>query len=254
LDRFAEVLKTKLNDIPNLKDAYFMHEVRGTKGFTVHDPTDLEERWQSLQRELGFVDFNKITLEDWYIDVGVEVFLRNHVLQWLTDAHPRLLQFGLPKQALADPNSLSRLFEDPRHFLADLVAQFREFAGFRCSPGRKGLADSVVYLNVYTTDKEPTYQLHVGSFRKHNPSELLQGTSGDKLIKDVNNTLGMFGQCMGIEERAPNEGCARYEIRVALSQTPDALAAISNELLTNSIVAIPVDLWWSVIFSSFSTK
>ena len=195
------------------------------------------------------MDLRKISLEDWYIDVGLEVYLPNHVLQWLTDAHPQLLKFGLPKQAAVDPNSLGRLLEDPRHFFSDLVAQFREFAGFRSTPFRKGLADSVVYLNVYTTDKEATYQLHTGSFRKHNPSELLQGTSGDKLIKDINKMMAQFGQCMGNEARAPNEGCARYEIRVALSKTPDALAGISNRLLTNSIVAIPVDLWWSVVFT-----
>ena len=248
LNRFVTTLKTKLSQIPKLGDVYFMHEVRGTKGFTVHDPKDQEERWNSLQRELGFLDFNKITLEDWYIDVGLEVYLPNHVLQWLTDAHPRLLQFGLPKQALADRNSLIRLSEDPRHFLTDLVAQLGEFAGFRCTPLTKGLTDGVVYLNVYTTDKEPTYQLHNGSFRKHSPSELLQVTSGEKLIKDVNNTMGLFGQCMGKEDRAPNEGCARFEVRVALSETPDALQTISNRLLLNSIVAIPVDLWWSVVF------
>lgn len=250
LDGFVAILKTKLSQIPKLEDVYFMHEVRGTKGFTIHDPADPQERWECLHRELNFLDFGKITSKDWYIDVGLEVYLPNHVLQWLTDAHPRLLHFGLPKQARNDANSLDRLLNDPRHFFSDLVAQFREFAGFRSIPLRKGLADSVVYLNVYTTDKEPTYQLHAGSFRKHNPSELLQNTTGAKLIKNADTMMGLFGQCMGDAERAPNEGSARYEVRVALSETPDTLVGISNRLLRDSIVAIPVDLWWSVFFFS----
>lgn len=253
LEQFVAVLKRKLSEIPKLQDVYFMHEVRGTKGFTVHDPENDEERWQTLQRELSFLDFDNITLKDWYIDVGLEVYLPNHVLQWLTDSHPRLLRFGLPKQSLV-PNSLAGLFHNRSLFLPDPVAQFREFAGFRCTPGRKGHSDSVVYLNVYTTDKEPTYQLHRGNFRKHNPSELLQVKTGEKLITDVNKMMETFGQCMGNGERAPNEGCARYEVRVALSETPNVLSTMANQLLRDSIVAIPVDLWWSVIFSSFLNK
>lgn len=249
--KFSHYLKQNLSRVPDLKDMYFMHEVRGTKGFTVHDPQDDEERWTSLQRELDFLDFNNVTPTDWYIDVGLEVYLPDHVLQWLEDAHLRLLRFGLPKQAQNNLASLHRLLDDKRNFLSDPVAQFKEFAGFRCIPRSKGDDDSVVYLNVYTTDKEPTYQLHTGNFRYHHASELLPFAGGNKLLKDVTEMSTVFGQCMGNEERTPSEGCARFEIRVSLPETPAALATISNHLLRNSLVAIPVALWWSVSLKSF---
>jgi hypothetical protein len=197
IDRFAYVLRRNLDQIPKLQDVYFMHEVRGTKGFTVHDPADAGERWTALQRELGFLDFDNMTLQDWYVDVGLEIYHPQHVLQWLDDAHPRLLQYGLPKQAEIDPISLSRLLEDQRNFATDRVAQFKEFAGFHCTPGRKGHTNRIVYLNVYTTDKEPTYQLHTGSFSKHRASELLPSTGLTKLINDVTTMSAIFGQCMG---------------------------------------------------------
>jgi hypothetical protein len=113
-------------------------------------------------------------------------------------------------------------------------------------PGRKGHTDRIVYLNVYMTDKEPTYQLHTGSFSKHRASELLPSTGLTKLINDVTTMSVMFGQCMGDGEQAPNEGCAHFEIRVALSKVPNVLATISRQLLSNSLVTIPVALWWSV--------
>ena len=245
LPQFTERLRVNLNGMANLKlnDMYFMHEVRGTKGFTVHDPDDILERWNTLEEELDFLDTTSISPRNWYIDVGLEVYLKNHVVQWLEDAHLRLLHFGLPKQSEEDPDSLSRLLIDKRNFLTDRVAQLKEFAGFRSKTGSKGLSDKVGYLNVYTTDKEPTYQLHNGSFRIHHASELLPFT-GDKLLKDVSAISNVYGQCMGTEERSPNEGCARFELRILLSESADALAMMPPELLRSALVAIPADLWW----------
>jgi hypothetical protein len=252
IPQFTTCLKSSLDRIPKLNNAYFMHEIRGTKGATVHDPAEEEDRWETLQRELDFLDFEMMKLDDWYIDVGLEVHLLNHVLQWLEDAHPRLVRFALPEQAEINPASLQRLMSERKNFFTDRVAQFKEFAGFRCTTGRKGTADRVAYLNVYTTDKEPTYQLHTGSFRRHQASELLPlGNATQKLINDVNNMSTVFGQCMGTEGRAPNEGCARFEMRVELRQTPHVLGGMPYDLLSNSLVAIPVDLWWSVDRNNF---
>jgi hypothetical protein len=254
LDEFASTLRQKLDLLPKLGGMYFMHEVRGTKGYTVHDPDDNQERWTSLERELEYLNFDSIDLKDWFIDVGLEVYLPGHVLQWLEDAHLTLLNFGLPKQGRDHPNALFSLKSDQRKFSTDRVAQLKEFAGFRCMPGLVGRADGVAYLNVYTTDKEPTYQLHRGSFRVHRASELLPMSGGDKLLKEVSEMGTVFGQCIGNMDRAPNEGCARFEIRVTLSQTPQALPTLTHRLLSESLVGIPVALWWSVVaFNVFST-
>lgn len=254
LGQFAALLRQKLDNIPKLRSMYFMHEVRGTKGFTVHDPEDDQERWTSLERELDFLDFDNMDLKDWFIDVGLEVFLPHHVLQWLEDGHYKLLRFGLPKQGSNDPHTISSLMLDKPKFATDRVAQLKEFAGFRCVPGAAGQADGVAYVNVYTTDKEPTYQLHKGSFRLHRASDLLPFSGGNKLLKDVDEMSTVFGQCIGLDDRAPNEGCARFEIRVTLAATPQSLPSLPNRLLRSSLVAIPVDLWWSVAFNLFSSN
>jgi hypothetical protein len=243
LPDFAQRLKENLNRITKLKDMYFMHEVRGTKGASVHNPDTPEARWESLEKELEFLDLQEINPTNWYMDVGLEVHLPGHVLQWLEDAHLRLLEFGLPTQADNLPESLSPLLDNKRNFKVDRVAQFKEFAGFRCTPGSRGDSDHIVYLNVYTTDKEPTYQLHAGSFRKHLASELLP-FKGNKILNDVSAMSQVYGQCMSMEGRTPTEGCARFEVRVALQHASDVIPAMSSLTMRGSLVAIPVDLWW----------
>ena len=243
LPEFAQRLKENLDRIPKLKDMYFMHEVRGTKGATVHNPDTPEACWRSLEDQLEFLDLTTVNPRNWYIDVGLEVHLPGHVLQWLEDAHLRLLKFGLPTQAENLPESLSTLLNDRRNFKLDRVAQFKEFAGFRCTPCTRGQSDDIAYLNVYTTDKEPTYQLHSGSFRKHLASELLPFKS-NKILNDVTAMSKVYGQCMGSEGRTPNEGCARFEVRVGLEHAADAVSTMSSITMRGSLVAIPVNLWW----------
>lgn len=243
LPEFGRLLKENLDRIPKLQDVYFMHEVRGTKGATCHNPDDPETRWTFLAHELDFVDLDDLAPRNWYVDVGLEVHLPGHVLQWLEDAHLRLLKIGLPTQAVNLPESLSTLLNDKKNFKLDRVAQLKEFAGFRCQPGSKGQSDNIAYLNVYTTDKEPTYQLHAGSFRKHLASELLPFKS-NQILKDVTEMIKVYGQCMGTEGRTANEGCARFEVRVELEHAAEVLPTMSSLTLRNSLVAIPVQLWW----------
>jgi hypothetical protein len=247
LGDFRDALLHILDQHDTLKDAYFLHEVRGYKGATVHNPEVEAECWDVLHEKLNFLDFRLINHDQWYIDVGLEVHLRDHVLQWLEDGHLRLLRNALPRQNQSNPNSLATLADDANNFKTDRVAQLNEFAGFRCTPRSKGLADQVTYINVYTTDKEPLYQLHTGSFRRHHASELMPGERNiQTLMKDVAEISGVFGQCVGTVTRAASEGCARFEVRVKLRQSPTVLRGLPQELISNSLVAIRAPTWWLV--------
>ena len=205
---------------------------------------DPQQCWSHLEDKLKFLNLEELSARNWYIDVGLEVYIPGHVVQWLEDTHLWLLHFGLPLRSENNSDSLTTLLNNKKNFRRDLVAQLKEFAGFCSTPGTRGISDSIAYLNVYTTNKEPIYQLHKGIFWKHLASELLPSAGENKLLKDVTEMSSIYGQCMGLEGRTLNEGCACFEVQIKLLESVDALTTMSNQLLRDSLVAIPVDLWW----------
>lgn len=254
LDEFCALLLQNLNSYPELKDAYFLHELKGTKGATIHDPTNRASRWAILDDILQFLDIPRITPEEWYIDVALEVSRPEHVLLWLEVAHEELLRHALPRQWAHSAHSIQMLQQSKNNFKLDRVAQLNDFAGFRCTPRTKGFRDSVTYLNVYTTDKEPTYQLHNGVFAAHRASDLIGAKSMSKVISDVEKISEVFGQCMGMEgtdemdPRSPVEGCARFEVRVQLRHAADSYFELPADLVERSVAAIPAGVWWYVYY------
>ncbi|KAG2738365.1 hypothetical protein P692DRAFT_201731319 [Suillus brevipes Sb2] len=67
-----------------LQDAFFVHELRGTKGISHHDPNNSEQRSAALAGVLHLFDMKLIQPQDWFVDVALEIRQEGHVLQWLT--------------------------------------------------------------------------------------------------------------------------------------------------------------------------
>lgn len=181
LSNFAIYLRENLRAEPCLRDAYFGHELRGTKGVTDHDPYDDDEQQVALDKLFTYVDRDQIDLNDWHVDLGLEVYHPGHALFWITSGHSRLLKFCLP--SLSDV-AIDRLRNSSR-FLLDRAMQLTDLSGFRLEPGSKGDDDNVRYMNVYSTEKIQTYQLHQGIWRRHWPNELFPKVI-DELLDVIN--------------------------------------------------------------------
>jgi hypothetical protein len=154
LGRFGDRLLELFEQHEGLKGAFFVHELRGMKSVSHHDPLIEGERSGALADVLHMFHRQKLRPQDWIVDIGMEVRHEGHILQWFTSAHRRILQLLLP---LASLDQISAVLGSKTQYHCDLSAQLGDLGGFRALPGSRGKADSVSYVNVYTTDKSATY-------------------------------------------------------------------------------------------------
>ena len=238
---FCEALRSHLETIDSFKDTFFCHELRGLKGGTSHtqdeDGMSIEEAFDAFFDNL---DTTRIDEDNWLIDVALEIHDPGRVVQWSRSAHSTILKYILPS---LDSDQIQRL-QNRQTFHLDHVAQLDDFAGFRCEPGRWGTQNGVEYINVYTTDKCPTYQLHSGLWRRRTCKDLLPKAL-DKLLEDLVKMSMTYKSCSGSQGDLPQEGCARLEIRVPLMLAQMALCDPPKELLRQCTFSIPTSLWWS---------
>ena len=160
---FCSALYKRLDSIDSFMEAYFCHELRGLKGGTAHtedeDDRNPEEAFDTF---FDNVDISRVDEDNWLVDVGLEIHDPGKVVQWSKSAHSEILKLILPS---LDSNQIGKL-QSRRTFHLDSISQLDDFAGFRCEPGQWGMQNGVQYINVYTTDKCPTYQLHTGIWRR----------------------------------------------------------------------------------------
>ncbi|KAL7283872.1 hypothetical protein ACG7TL_001142 [Trametes sanguinea] len=246
LEEFAHTLHDNLADHPRLGDFYFMIELRGTKGmfsFPFHDAQARHNMFNYLIEHIDLEAENTLNnLNNWYCDVGMEISRPDHVVQWMAAAHHRLLAHALPSK---NDDDISRLVEGS-NFAVDLSGHLFDLAGFRTSPGSRGRADQVRYVNVYTTDKAVTYQLHQGAFSPHRGSQLYPGTL-PRLIKDLAVIARTFSECAGVNGQL-QDGTARFEVRVSIQRALHVITTFPDDLLRHSAICIPNTIWWDFKF------
>jgi hypothetical protein len=240
LVRFCDALRAHLESIDSFKQSFFCHELRGLKGGTAHtedkDGRNTEEAFDTF---FDNIDMSRIDDDNWNVDVALEIHDPGRVVQWSRSAHSEMLKYILPK---LDSSQINRL-QQRNTFHLDHVAQLDDFAGFRCEPGLWGTQNGVNYINVYTTDKCPTYQLHTGIWRRRTCKDLLPKTL-DKLLEDLVKMSKTYKSCTGSQGELPQEGCARLEIRVPLALAQSALCNPPQEHLRRWVFSIPTNLWW----------
>jgi hypothetical protein len=237
LQDFSAAFLARLDEKDELRDAYFGHELRGTKGASSHNPNSSRERASCLNDIMEFLDENAIDLAQWSMDVALEVHVPGHVTHFLVAAFRRLVETVLPN---AESRRIDTLLRSQQHKV-DLAASLKDLGGFRTSPGSKGKADGVSYINAYCTEKSAVYQLFEGGlYRRHTARELLPGNLA-KLIKEVDEISATFAACADDDGL---EGNARFEIRVPLKDALHKNRAFSQTTIDACIVAIPRDVWW----------
>ena len=223
-----------------LQDAFFVHELRGTKGVSHHNPHDAQQRCAAMENVFHLFDMSLIRPEDWVVDVALEIQYEGHVLQWLTKGHRRLLQFLLPS---TPESKIDSILASQSQYHCDLSAQLKDIGGFRALPGSRGKDDNVYYINIYTTDKTATYQLHKGIFMRRQAWHLFPASIG-RLIKDLERIVEIFCLCGNSPRVGGQEGNARLEIRVPFSLADKVLLKMPDSLVQDSLVAFDCKLFW----------
>lgn len=243
LDVFGRAYLRKLAQLrPYFADAYFVHEFRGWKGATVHDPIDELDRQLALQKITNILRMDKIDPAFWYIDIGLEFGLRDHIVTWCDSGHENVLAHCLPS---VNPGQISRIV-DLSTFYVDHMMHLKDLTGFRYTPGVKGRADQVQYIQAYTTEKAMSYQLHSGLFSPLDPKSLLTTENMKILIGKIEDMSKILFDCTadGDENRHSQEGCARLEIRISISKALTALITVPTRILDYSLAALPAKTWW----------
>ncbi|KAH9060400.1 hypothetical protein EDB83DRAFT_2224288, partial [Lactarius deliciosus] len=238
LVHFCSALIWHLERIDAFNSAYFVHELRGLKGGTAHGEEDRQPE-EAFDAFFENVDMHRVDPNNWLVDVGLEVYDPGMVVQWSKFSHSAILKYILPSLNSEDIQALQRR----RTFHLDNVAQLDDFAGFRCEPGQFGTRNGVEYINVYTTDKSPTYQLHTGIWRRRYCENLFPKKL-EKLLEDLLNMSATYKSCCGSSEQSAQEGCARLEIRVPMARAQDALRDPPRNLLKSWTISVSPNVWW----------
>ncbi|TCD60512.1 hypothetical protein EIP91_009947 [Steccherinum ochraceum] len=238
---FEEELLRRMDAIPDFENAFFGHELRGTKNTTRHNPDVDQERRDALNEFTSVLDSTRINLHEWQVDVALEISYPGHVLQWLRIEHKRVLREAMP--SLTD-NQLQAVLNSKLKTKIDYSSQLRDLAGLRCTPLASGTGDRVSYINVYSTDKSVWYSLHKSYFRRMNYDAALPRRI-DTLLKSGDHVSETFRRCAGLSDTgALQDGAARFEIRVPLYSALDALVSLPDGFFENALVAFESDIWW----------
>jgi hypothetical protein len=236
LGQFGDRLLELFEQHEGLKGAFFVHELRGMKSTSHHDSCAEGERAAALADVLHMFRRDKLRPEDWLVDIGMEVRHEGHMLQWLTSAHRRILQVLLPS---ASHEQIDAVLKSNTQYRCDLSAQLGDLGGFRALPSSRGKADSVSYINVYTTDKSATYQLHDGLFMRRKPWHLFPAHF-TRLVKDVARIAEQFT----LFGREGLEGNGRMEIRVPLHLAEKVLLCLPDNLIRDSMASFDCTTLW----------
>lgn len=237
------------------RDAYFVHEFRGWKGVTVHDPHDEADRQAALDKMLRLLDRPNIRESDWHLDIGFEIGVQDSVVTWRHTGHHLLLAHCLPSVPEGDIETLLN-----RRTEIDHQMHLKDLTGFRCQPGQKGRRDKVSYVQAYTTEKTMSYQLHDGLFKPLDPLVTLTKENLDATTKKIEQMSKVIFACSGDrvangdnsgsdeedQDFTPQDGTARVEVRVQLGEALTTLIDLTDDVVDHSTVAIPSRYWWLV--------
>ena len=235
---FCNALRTRLHACPGFEKAYFGHELRGLKGGTAHEDEGMHPE-EAFNTFFEHIDTDRINEADWLIDVGLEIYDPESIVQWSRHSHPAILKYLMPSMTDVELGRLRRR----NTFHLDNISQLDDFAGFRCEPGPAGKRHNITYINVYTTDKCPTYQLHTSIWRRQKCKDVFPRKI-DKLIKDLQTMSTTYKSCAGTAGQPAQEGCARLEIRVRLSHAREALRHAPRDTIAGWTYSVPPVVWW----------
>jgi len=218
----------------------FMHQVRGLKGATHHNP--FANNPQGALREFlttvglpTIIDDNGDDDDEWWIDIGLEVHSPGYCMEWRTDSHAKVVErvLSITSQQSQRVTSLGS-----SKYSRDISSHLLDVSGCRIEPGvqSSGLYRAV-YFQMYTTDKSPTYHPQGRSHGK--------ALSGEQILRA--KEAPAF--CRGLYEAYCNSALhhdsnARIEVRVPLEVGHRALRSLPDNIIRSSLLAFERAVWW----------
>jgi hypothetical protein len=217
--------------------AFFIHELRGMKHRTKHamDDVDDPEPFETFMRAFD-MDLVQANCHQYYVDVGLDIGLDDHVVLWRHDAHAAILS-----HVLATPlDDARRRVASPRCH-RDLTAHLTDLAGFRYDT--QNIQAPIPYVQAYVSEKGPTYAAG-GDFAAKNiaPRTLLRAVkkSNTDWSASIVKTFETSSQAQ--------DGVARIEARVRLSDLQSAgvphLSNLTALGVRPWIVLVKREKWW----------
>jgi len=236
--RFGQLLRANLqrNGVPWHDGIVFLHQVRGVKFATGHEPDDEEtakDAMNAFYYEFG-IDGEKVDSDHTYFDIGLEVTSTDEqCLAFRTDSH---YNFMVDILGISEAEALRLSSIGSSKYSRDLTSLLVEIAG--CRIRDVGGPDLIRYLQLYLTDKGLTYLMDGGHTGKY-------VTAHDLLTKDMTTYLqGLYSTyCNAIESSSSN---ARAEVRVPLSQATSVFVGLDPELFRLYLISVSRSVWWYV--------
>ena len=217
----------------------FMHQVRGVKAATHHSPLGRNPQG-ALDEFLAMVNLSTIgnddgADDDWWIDVGLEIHSPGHCLEWRTDSHASIVEHVL---RISTQRSQEITSLGSSKYSRDISSHLVDVSGCRIEPGVRSCGPfRAKYLQVYTTDKSPTYHP--------------QGQFHGKAIKgeEVLNAKETPAFCRGLYDAycnsaAHHDSNARIEVRVPLQYGSLVLRSFPDALIRGALLAFARAVWW----------
>ncbi|KAF8889789.1 hypothetical protein BD779DRAFT_1438914 [Infundibulicybe gibba] len=214
----------------------FLHQVRGTKSATTHDPVEDESSF-ALD---AFLEANSIHQriqgkESWWIDVGVECIDSKGCLLWRTDSHGHVVQHisGITdRQAgqITSPGSSA--------YQQDLTSHLTAVSGCRITPGSRTRGPhQIMYIQMYTTEKSLVYN---PDGRHH--GKAMTGMGAIEFKAEPSFCRSLYELYRNARSRINSH--ARLEVRVPIKSAKTVLLNIPPEVLRQSLVGLHSTTLW----------
>ena len=241
LEQFSQNFFAKLRRKHYGREAFFLHQVRGAKGFGSFDPGDRETGDDVLSEVSAIFDqerFNANRVTSATIDVGFEIGLEGYVALIREAAHGVIVKKFLTslEDECTDENAAYAL--ESSYFESNETAMLTEACGFRYSPSYSN--NDCEFLQAYNTEKNPTYLPDRGNFAKFlSPMDFLKlRRQGKTFIEHMEGLCDVFSDCAERHNSFP----ARIETRISLTSAFDT--TIDQDFAKDAVYLIPNQVWW----------
>jgi hypothetical protein len=241
------------NGVAWAEDFLFLHNIRGTKVATGHS-LNVTAATDALEEFLKEISLPMQALEQgtWFIDIGISIEAVRAdqdesapCLQWRTDAHHSIVQAALG----IDPDNVSRMTTiGSSQYSRDLASHLTSVSGFRLEPGTRGQGRwDAVYLQIYTMEKELTYNPH-GHFHGMaftcQQAMTINNPFCDSLYDIYTNAIGKCSSRARIEARVPFAQATSALIYFGQSENVNESLNIWDQTLRDGLLAISRVSWW----------
>lgn len=173
----------------------------------------------------------------WWIDVGLDIYMPDYVLQWRTTSHPNVIAHALriPLETARRACHISK-----RGYHRDISAHLPDLSGCRVAlKPREGGEVQAAYGQLYSSDKN--LQAHKS---RHSSAKLI---TGHMAIKGQPPGIFIEFYSMNQEAAASLSVSVRIELRVPLHHERSVLMEAFPEWLLNaSLLIFKRRVWWYV--------